>query len=219
MKKLFAGLAIGLLSAVSAGAATLENGSLTGPIANGAVPSGWTILAGNPDTMDENNNVGTTGVPFFSTPSGPSPDGGTWVGLGQDASIPFEERFGQTVTDFVVGQSYSLSWYGGNFGGDLRSLGSTCFCETNAIFASLDGTVIGMGADLVSGPEWTQQSLTFTATSTTHMLGFGLTGAGPSYVSIDGIALNVAAIPLPAGLALLLTGVAGFGVMRRRSQR
>ena len=31
----------------------LINGSLTGAIANGGVPTGWTVLSPSPDTMDE----------------------------------------------------------------------------------------------------------------------------------------------------------------------
>lgn len=38
-------------------APSLVNGSFTGPSANGAVPTGWTITSATPDTMDENNNT------------------------------------------------------------------------------------------------------------------------------------------------------------------
>ena len=53
----------------------LTNGSLTGPITNGGVPSGWTTLAGSPDTMDENNNVGGAfgGFDDCGSPSGGFP--------------------------------------------------------------------------------------------------------------------------------------------------
>lgn len=74
-----------LVAAASATASpVLLNGSLTGPIANNGVPSSWTILAGSPDTMDQNNNVGVVGLADFGVaPAGPSPNGGTWVGIGR----------------------------------------------------------------------------------------------------------------------------------------
>src|SRR5204862_2300352 len=66
MKSVKAAVLCGLV--VSAGlqaAPVLTNGSLTGPITNGGVPPGWTLLAGSPDTMDQNNNVGVSGLGQF----------------------------------------------------------------------------------------------------------------------------------------------------------
>lgn len=217
IKSICAGFGILIASAGMVSAATLVNGSLTGAVANGIVPTGWTSLVGSPDTMDENNNVGVASVPFFTSPSGPSPDGGTWVGFGNDRVNAFEEVFGQMISDFVAGRKYSLSWFAANFGADTTGFQGPCFCGPNSIFASLDGTVIGMGTDLSSDSEWIKQSITFTATDSAHMLAFGQTKDGPSYLSIDGISLTaVSPVPVPAGLALVLSGVGAFGIMRRR---
>ncbi len=92
------------------------NGSLTGPIVNAGVPPGWSINSGTPDTNDIAHNVGGTIFAFYTPPSGPSPDGGTWVSFGN--FIGFNESFGQTVSGFDIGRTYTVSWYHGNFGID-----------------------------------------------------------------------------------------------------
>lgn len=86
----------------------LSNGSLTGRIANGAVPPGWSTLAGSPDTMDQNNNLGLPGATFVAAPSGPSPNGGTWVGMARDDNAPSGnlERFGQALSGFTISGLY-----------------------------------------------------------------------------------------------------------------
>lgn len=169
----------------------ITNGSLTGQIALGTVPDGWTILSGSPDTNDENNNVGGAGCTFGTNPSGPSPDGGTWVGYARSEG-DFTEIFGQTVTGLTIGQEYELSWYAGNFGG-----GSCGYNGDNAIVVSLDGSVEGAGGSLSQDSAWVSQSITFTATSVTHDIAFGLAEAVSAYLSIDGISL-MASDPSPS---------------------
>ncbi len=52
-------LSVLLLAAFTARAESLVvNGSLNGSIANMDVPTGWTVLAGTPDTMDPTSNDG-----------------------------------------------------------------------------------------------------------------------------------------------------------------
>src|SRR5262249_32803049 len=143
----------------AAGLPALVNGSLTGPVANGAVPAGWSIIAGSPDTMDLAHNVGVSGVLYYATPSGPSPDGGTWVGFGRDiSSAGFTEIFGQSVSGFQVGQSYSLSWYEGNFGAQTGS----GYFATNRIAVTLNGTLAGSGSLLGLSSAWLSDGFVFT---------------------------------------------------------
>ncbi|WP_425038272.1 VPLPA-CTERM sorting domain-containing protein [Primorskyibacter sp. S187A] len=213
--RIFVAAAVAAVSmGAAASAATLVNGSLTGPISNGGVPVGWTTLGGSPDTMDENNNVGA-GTPFGVAPVGPSDDGGTWVGIASGTGA-FQEIFGQTINDFVIGQSYDLTFFAGNFGAET----GPGYLADNAVTASLDGTMVGMSDVLSLDENWYAQSITFMATSTSHVLSFGLTDAANSYLSIDGIALTpkdvTAPVPLPAGGMLLLTALGGIAIARRR---
>ena len=95
------------LAGTVAHAQLVTNGSLTGPISNGGVPPGWTVLQESPDTMDANNNVGVVGLLDFGAAPNATPDGGTWVGFG--SSTGFTETFGQSVSGLTVGTVYKIS--------------------------------------------------------------------------------------------------------------
>lgn len=208
-------LALVLATVISGGATAnmLSNGSLTGPIFNGGVPSGWLVLAHTPDTMDETHNVGVTSVPFQSIPSGPSPDGGTWVGIARDGE--YVESFGQTVTGLASGATYELSWFAGNFG---AATGPN-YIGTNAFEVLIDGTPIGSGSPLASSSSWSSESLSFVAPAASLQLAFRLRNDTRSYLSIDGITLQAAATvttPEPTSLGLLVAGLLGLAGLRRR---
>jgi hypothetical protein len=173
------------------------------------VPTGWTLLLGSPDTNDVNHNVGG-GTPFGIAPSGPSPDGGTWVGMGADNG--FVERFGQGITGLTIGQTYTVSWYAGNFGAQTGG----GYLGTNAIQVLLDGVATGHGNFLALGADWYAQSLSFTATANSQFLAFQLETSEKSYLSIDGI--SVGAVPEPGTYALMFAGIAALGLVVRRRQ-
>ncbi|MBI2734789.1 MAG: PEP-CTERM sorting domain-containing protein [Aquabacterium sp.] len=189
------------------------NGSLTGPITNNGVPSGWTIFEGTPDIMDAGNNVGLVGqLRFGATPTA-SADGGTWVGLGAYGS--YMERFGQTLNGLQVGQQYTVSWEAGNFG---YTYGNISYLGSNAISVLLDGTTIGSGTELALSSSWANQSLTFTATASSQQLSFML--ASPSqkaYMSIDGISVRATTpVPEPGTWVLMALGLCGLVAVSRR---
>jgi hypothetical protein len=186
-------LGLGAVSSVSA-QEFITNGSLTGPISNAGVPPDWVIYSPSPDTMDENNNVGVPlpGAPFGVTPSGPSADGGTWVGFGSIGGDA-REIFGQIVTGLTIGEEYELSWYAGNFGAESGS----SYTATNAIEVYLDGSPFTSGELLTLSSSWVTQSIFFTATATSHQLSFGVLNDDLAYLSIDGISLFASGPPIP----------------------
>ncbi|MFT5676846.1 MAG: hypothetical protein ACI808_002795 [Paraglaciecola sp.] len=179
----------------------ITNGSLTGTLSNGGVPTGWSILSPSPDTMDENSNLGFPGNNTFQTTPSASPDGGTWIGM---ASLPnILESFGQLVTGFSIGLNYDLAWYHANFGHDFG------FNQANAIQVLIDGNVVGNGAVLAIGTDWFNEMLSFTATSTSHQIEFRALNEDFAYQSIDGIRLtqqNIATVSAPATFALFGLG-------------
>ncbi|HWA25064.1 MAG TPA: VPDSG-CTERM sorting domain-containing protein [Lacunisphaera sp.] len=189
------------------------NGSLTGPIANTLPPPGWSTIAGTPDTMDAAHNVGVTYVGYGATPSGPSPDGGTWVGFANGQG-GYKEIFGQMVSGFTVGQAYQISWYQGNFGADVGYIG------TNSIAVTVGGVYVGSGDTLGLSSNWYSDSVTFVASAANLQINFGLTDDVSAYLSIDGISLSAANAP-DSGATIALLGVAGLALagMRRKVRR
>ncbi len=188
--------------------AGLINGSLEGSTGISTVPTGWTIKSITPDTTS------STVQPFaFMVNPGDSPDGGTWVGLARSSSA--FEMFGQTVTDFIIGTTYDLSWYVTNTG-----CCSGSYSAAAEILFNLDGTTVFTGATHTRDGTWYQDTYSFLATSTSHTLDFRLGAGAPAYMGIDGISLTTAttSVPEPATLGLFGLGLAGLAFARRRKQ-
>lgn len=209
-------LSVLLLAAFTARAESLVvNGSLDGSIANMDVPTGWTVLAGTPDTVDLTSNVGVSGWLSFGVAPTESPDGGTWVGLGINGS--YIESFGQTLSGLTIGQTYTVSWQAANFG---INNSANSYLGSNAIGVMLDGASIGQGASLSLSSAWSTQSLTFVATSASQLLSFQLATSEKAYLGIDGISVSTGgttpAVPEPSTWVLMAIGVAALAATRRR---
>ena len=208
------------LSSTAHAASIVVNGSLTGSTANMGTPDGWSILEGTPDTLDGGNNVGVTGATDFGVAPTASPDGGTWVGLGINGS--YVERFGQILSGLSVGQTYTVSWFAGNFGLNRPDAASPVqYLGSNAIDVMLDGVSIGHGSTLGLSSNWLSESLVFTATSASQQLSFRLADTTKAYLSIDGIAVvaggTTPAVPEPGTWALLGLGLIGLALAKRRT--
>lgn len=180
------------------------NGSMNGLPANGGVPAGWNSLIGSPDTVDVGNNAGS---PYYGFPvaASASPDGGSWVGMATDNLNAFTERFGQTLTGFTVGGSYTVTWFASNFGFGSGAFGYTAPARVEVL---VNGSTVGFGSVLALQPGWVAESVTFTASATQQQIAFD-TALGPrAYLGIDGIGVApAAAVPEPGSLALMLAGM------------
>ena len=198
--------------AVVLAAPAIVNGSMNGLPSNGSPPAGWTSLVATPDTVNVNNNAGS---PYYAFPvtASASPDGGTWVGMATDNLNGFSERFGQTVTGFTVGSSYTVSWFASNFGFGGGAFGYTAPARIEVL---VNGNSIGFGHTLTLQPGWVAESLTFTASASTLQLAFNAALGPRAYVGIDGIGVApAAAVPEPGSLALMLTGALALAGVRK----
>lgn len=203
--------ALFIMGATMSSAASVTNGSLTGPTATGGLPTGWTTTSESPDTVDVTANVGCCS--FGSVTPIASPDGGTWIGFARDGS--FNETFGQLIAGLVPGAAYDLSFYASNFG--YEPFGYTA---SNAVSAFIDGTSIGTTAVLDLEDPWLLSTFTFIAPSASTFLSFELASTSKSYLGIDGVELApaTATIPLPATALLLLGATVGLAGLKRQNR-
>lgn len=67
--------------------------------------------------------------------------------------------------------------------------------------------------------DWKKHDLTSNLAAGKNLTGFSIYGTspGPSYLDDAFIGARMAAVPLPAGLPLLLVGLGAFGLVRRRA--
>ena len=164
---------------------TVTNGSVTGaPVGNNLIGPNcpnWNVCGFSPDLCD-------VGFPSYTGNSqvapSPSPDGGSWLGMAAVGS-GIGECAETTITGLTVGQSYTLCWYGANFG-------------TAALFnGSPSNPTISVGATsiTISIPQvanvWTQYTLPFVATAATMPLVCNLPGGDNSYCGLDGFTISV----------------------------
>lgn len=160
------------------------------------------------------------GVTFSFATSGQFRQVGTWGNGTSNTSGPFALQFGGSggnpaVFSLSVSHDITLDSFTG-----LAQLGNTnpLFDVSGTGVSSAGNTFSTVGSltsttptdhNFVSGP----LSLTAGATylfSTTNSAGFATTGF---FTSLN---FTAAAVPLPAGLPLMLAGLGAFGFMRRR---
>lgn len=198
VKKFTAAAAAAILSLLIASPAAAQS------VTNGGFEtgntSGWTTSSG----------------PFvLNTSSYPSStsDGNYFLWLGgrdsQNTSIS------QVVSGLTVGQTYSLSF-----------LMASEYTTQDSLRASVNGTgtIFSAPAAIGSGwNNWVQQSLLFTALTTSATIQFDTIGIS-SYnrydVGLDKVTLSaVSGVPEPATWAMMLLGFGGIGAALRRQRK
>jgi hypothetical protein len=189
--------------------------------ATGWTTSGYNFLfpQGSADTTGVNGQFGN--LQLWGLNNGgasaitSSPDGGNFVGADGAFNVG---PITQTITGLVIGQQYSVGFYyagaqqaGPDFTSPtseqwLVSLGGSA-AQTTPI---LNDTSMGFTG-------WNHEVFTFTADGTSDALSFlaaGTPNGEPPFSLLDGVTMT--AVPEPASMLLMGTGLAALGLVRRR---
>lgn len=220
--------------AVPAHAGLLVNGSfenVTGAtssfsISKDATLNGWAATPNGNQVLDclifagaTTNLCGTSafggGMSFWSFP-GASPDGGKYVAV--DGDQGYSTPLTQTVSGLVVGTVYSVTFYQAaaqqsGFSGATTerwqvSLGNST--QLSSLMQNADHGSVG----------WMNQTLSFTATSTSELLSFmavGTPNGQPPFVLLDGV--SVQAVPEPTTFAMLGLALLAIPLARKISRQ
>jgi hypothetical protein len=179
--------------------------------------TGWTVVdnSGNPAGSTGNNLIWIGNGGFGLS----SPFGNDFIDLtGTTDSVPFV-GVAQTLTT-VAGQSYAITFDlgveagGGIFGGPITVNVGAGSATTTVTDTGTSGTTTS------DGTIWTDETVDFTATSTSTQLSF-IGETGIEFIGLDNVSVNAEnvsppPIPEPATIALLGTGLFGIALVRRR---
>ncbi len=198
-----AAVSAALASAGPARADLVTNGSFEAPsvggswnlFPNGSVP-GWT---------SNNNEIEIDYTPILSGAGTPAYDGA------QSAEVDGTtfDTLSQTVSGLTVGGTYTLSWaYGSRPGSGPQQLD-----------VSFGGSPVATNTSDGSGNSvaWASNSYTVVANATSETLSFAAVNVGGApAVGNELDAVSLTAIPEPASLCLLGSGLLGLPLLRRK---
>jgi hypothetical protein len=112
----------------------------------------------------------------------------------------------QTINGLVVGQKYALTFYQAAAQQQGYTGATTDYWQVSLGAETHNSTVMNNPSQSFTG--WQAQSLLFTATATSEVLGFmavGTPSGQPPFALLDGVALN--AVPEPATWTLMIIGL------------
>jgi hypothetical protein len=173
-------------------------------VADSGFEAGSTVAANPPWTVSDFLGASGEGINYGIDTSHADAHSGSnsFYGMGfNDGFDPVVPTFLSQTLSTLSGKTYGITLWVANFGGGLG--------ELQVLWG---GKVIYDNANIGQQP-YVEISLLGVATGTSTTLSIGLTDLGGFPLNVDDVS---SAVPEPASLAMLLTGLAGMGFVRRK---
>lgn len=188
--------------------------------------TGWTggngyqvyFIAGTETSVSANNEFGDPQSHFYPTFNALSPDGGNFVALDGDQTVP-AGSISQVISGLTVGETYALTfdWAAGQFvnrSGDITEQLQVSFGDQTQLT-----DILAVPSGGFSG--WKSVTMNFTATNaiqTLNFLSLGTPTGLPPIAVLDGVSLS-SAVPEPSAWLLMVAGFGGLGATLRHRRR
>ena len=172
-------------------AQSFTNGGFAGPENYGTVAPSWTLSGGSPDLVTIPSGLSTP-LTYTAPGAGVSSEGGTFQLIYENTTGSYTEKLKQTVTGFIIGNTYVLTYEEANFG---PCYSTSCYTSTGEFIVNISGLApVTSGNILNVDDPWKNACIVFTATSTTHTIEWEancLSGVGSgSWLSLDNVQLS-----------------------------
>lgn len=180
--------------------------------------TGFTSLGNNRDTLWGPGNGVKSANYSNNGLTASSPTGGNYILA--DGGSSFRGAISQTIKGLVVGTAYQLTfdWATGQFAG-YSGITNEAW---NVTFGSASQNTETVTTASHGFTPWHTATMNFVASSSQQLLSFlanGTPNGEPPTLLLDNVNLHASAVPEPASMAVLATGLAAIGFVRRRRAR
>jgi len=143
-----------------------------------------------------------------------SPTGGNFLAIDGDPN--YNASISQTVTGLNIGSTYAISFYMGAAQQNGTNGATTEYWDVTFGSTTTRSTVLSNPTH--DFQPWSQQTMNFTATSTSQVLTFlagGTPAGGPPVVLLDGITLTEV-VPEPSAFLMMAGGMLALAAFKKR---